>query len=866
MKKYKHLYIECLVKVDTISLNTKVFNKIKEKLNQGYTVLTATPAFMRNADYVFTTDINNERLLSRFKTIEEVESFLAKESEAIAKSGKSVQYVTNLEDVLVKKPEAEQSEPRTNTGIKVREEIQPGFFNYGLLDSSDEKIILDAAIKQTNEQGYPVKKGVVYAHWGNMWAVTDKGADAFSVFGQYLKRSKETTGFGKNLPKIDLPSSNINHNDGGKGWYDYYPTDQNGKPLKKIPQEIKDILQKKLGIDMSVYDSAIINSYGEITELTRHIDNTEDKGFAYKIPIVSISLIGDSLFWYSKPSNNPSHPLPDKEKIGLKPGQVVVFGGPSRAMAHRVENGKSRNSIDIKNSVNQLKTERINITLRRALPLSEEEYNNWVNNNKTMSNVNQQVEVETPIQQIYSQLGNKTQSENVVIVNIKTKDGKYDRDANFKEAKANNRIYSMEIDSDLSFSNPWASFERKGTIKTNTTKEAVINYIDWLTTDKFKNVKPERRKWILDILKSGQLKNRPIQYYAELKEPSHTTALDYLINKYDWNKQPESQTGVKYSIKELKQNSNIEKDAIKFIRKDRRNLDKGYFEEFSNFTPSNIEIVDDFGLKYKTVEHYYQAQKTLNLTERKQFTDKSMTAYQAKQLGKSVIKRVDWETVKFDVMREGLRQKFQDKKFMDLLKSTGNKQIIEWTWWGDKIWGMSDKTNDGANALGKLLMELRDSNQETQTTETRELIYKDKDKRILVEYPTEIKVPEINYVFNTNKLLEILKVFSVEDDGTAEDGREFDEEILDEYGMTDSQYQYALKNQKVLSYLLNAMNEEVFVDSEGNAIYFNGFNDIIIEILKRNEKLIDTKQLTLKFPDFDKGSAFEGKDDCLIKK
>jgi alkylated DNA repair dioxygenase AlkB len=680
-------------KVDTISLNTKVFNKIKEKLNQGYTVLTATPAFMRNADYVFTTDINNERLLSRFKTIEEVESFLAKESEAIAKSGKSVQYVTNLEDVLVKKPEVEQTEPRTNTGIKVREEIQPGFFNYGLLDSSDEKIILDAAIKQTNEQGYPVKKGVVYAHWGNMWAVTDKGADAFSVFGQYLKRSKETTGFGKNLPKIDLPSSNINHNDGGKGWYDYYPTDQNGKPLKKIPQEIKDILQKKLGIDMSVYDSAIINSYGEITELTRHIDNTEDKGFAYKIPIVSISLIGDSLFWYSKPSNNPSHPLPDKEKIGLKPGQVVVFGGPSRAMAHRVENGKSRNSIDIKNSVNQLKTERINITLRRALPLSEEEYNNWVNNNKTMSNVNQQVEVETPIQQIYSQLGNKTQSENVVIVNIKTKDGKYDRDANFKEAKANNRIYSMEMDSDLSFSNPWASFERKGTIKTNTTKEAVINYIDWLTTDKFKNVKPERRKWILDILKSGQLKNRPIQYYAELKEPSHTTALDYLINKYDWNKQSES-----------------------------------------------------------------------------------------------------------------------------------------------------------------------------QTTETRELIYKDKDKRILVEYPTEIKVPEINYVFNTNKLLEILKVFSVEDDGTAEDGREFDEEILDEYGMTDSQYQYALKNQKVLSYLLNAMNEEVFVDSEGNAIYFNGFNDIIIEILKRNEKLIDTKQLTLKFPDFDKGSAFEGKDDCLIKK
>jgi alkylated DNA repair dioxygenase AlkB len=369
--------------VDTISLNNRVFDKIKEKISQGYTVLTATRAFMRNADYVFTSDINNKRLLNRFKILENLEPFLVKESEAIAKSGKPVQYVTNLEDVLIKKPKVER--PETTNGVKSRQEIQPGFFDYGLLSSNDEKVILDAAIKQTNEQGYPVKKGVVYAHWGNMWAVTDKGADAMSVFGTHLKRSKETTGFGKNLPKINLPSSNINHNDGGKGWYDYYPTDQNGNALNKIPQEIKDILQKKLGIDMSVYDSAIINSYGETTELTKHIDNTEDKGFAYKIPIVSISLIGDSLFNYSKPSNNPTHYLPDKEQIKLKPGQVVVFGGPSRAMAHRVLNGKSGNSIDIKNSVNSLKTERINITLRRALPLSEEEYNNWVNSNKSLS-------------------------------------------------------------------------------------------------------------------------------------------------------------------------------------------------------------------------------------------------------------------------------------------------------------------------------------------------------------------------------------------------------------------------------------------------------------------------------------------------
>jgi len=139
---------------------------------------------------------------------------------------------------------------------------------------------------------------------------------------------------------------------------------------------------------------------------------------------------------------------------------------------------------------------------------------------------------------IYSQLG--TLTSNIVISNIKTKDGKYDRTANIKEAKVKGRVYTMEVDSDVkSFSNPWASFNRKGTIKTNSTKEAVLNYIDWLTTDKFINVKPERRAFILDILKSGKLKGRQLQYYAELGEPSHATALDYLINKYNWG-QPTS--------------------------------------------------------------------------------------------------------------------------------------------------------------------------------------------------------------------------------------------------------------------------------------------------------------------------------------
>ena len=31
------------------------------------------------------------------------------------------------------------------------------------------------------------------------------------------------------------------------------------------------------------------------------------------------------------------------------------------------------------------------------------------------------------------------------------------------------------------------------------------------------------------------MKGKPILYYKELGEPSHATALDYLINKYNWD-------------------------------------------------------------------------------------------------------------------------------------------------------------------------------------------------------------------------------------------------------------------------------------------------------------------------------------------
>ena len=99
--------------------------------------------------------------------------------------------------------------------------------------------------------------------------------------------------------------------------------------------------------------------------------------------------------------------------------------------------------------------------------------------------------------------------------------------------EGNVQIVSTRIkNSNEHFGNPFShdpEGKAHGLIKTETVKEAVERYIDWVI-----NSKEDRPEWIREQLKSGELKGKPVLYYKELGEPSHATALDYLINKYDW--------------------------------------------------------------------------------------------------------------------------------------------------------------------------------------------------------------------------------------------------------------------------------------------------------------------------------------------
>lgn len=127
----------------------------------------------------------------------------------------------------------------------------------------------------------------------------------------------------------------------------------------------------------------------------------------------------------------------------------------------------------------------------------------------------------------------------------------------------------------------------------------------------------------------------------------------------------------------------------------------------SNFYPS--PFIHD-GIEYPTVEHFFQAAKTLDIQERKAIAA-AKTPGLAKRMGRSVQLRPDWEKVKVYYMELGLRLKFANKDLAEKLLATGDEELIEGNWWCDQTWGSCNCPKHirtpGRNLLGMLLMELR---------------------------------------------------------------------------------------------------------------------------------------------------------------
>lgn len=133
-----------------------------------------------------------------------------------------------------------------------------------------------------------------------------------------------------------------------------------------------------------------------------------------------------------------------------------------------------------------------------------------------------------------------------------------------------------------------------------------------------------------------------------------------------------------------------------------------HYAFLSNF--SNSPITDGNAV-FPTVEHYFQAAKTINIDEYEQIVNAS-TPGQAKRIGKTIALRKDWEEVKEQIMLEALRKKFAIPALGKMLLSTEDEELVEGNTWHDNTWGNCTceqcKDIEGQNMLGKLLMQVRE--------------------------------------------------------------------------------------------------------------------------------------------------------------
>lgn len=152
---------------------------------------------------------------------------------------------------------------------------------------------------------------------------------------------------------------------------------------------------------------------------------------------------------------------------------------------------------------------------------------------------------------------------------------------------------------------------------------------------------------------------------------------------------------------------------------------KGENRFLSNFWPCKVVYEGEI---YPSVENAYQAAKCSEPKEMEQF--RTLSAGGAKQAGKSVSLRADWELVKDDIMYDLVSQKFRNEKLREMLLATGADKIIEGNTWGDTYWGVDLRTGKGDNRLGEILMKVRGEVAE-MGTEVSEGVVFSKEKGVI---------------------------------------------------------------------------------------------------------------------------------------
>lgn len=128
------------------------------------------------------------------------------------------------------------------------------------------------------------------------------------------------------------------------------------------------------------------------------------------------------------------------------------------------------------------------------------------------------------------------------------------------------------------------------------------------------------------------------------------------------------------------------------------------YGEFSNFALFPIVIGKH---RWKTTEHYFQAQKFADPKDVKAVRT-AKTPMIAARLGRDRKRKLrrDWESSKVGVMRTAVSAKFrQHEDLAAMLLSTGSAKLVEHTE-NDAYWG-DGGDGRGKNMLGQILMAVR---------------------------------------------------------------------------------------------------------------------------------------------------------------
>jgi ribA/ribD-fused uncharacterized protein len=148
------------------------------------------------------------------------------------------------------------------------------------------------------------------------------------------------------------------------------------------------------------------------------------------------------------------------------------------------------------------------------------------------------------------------------------------------------------------------------------------------------------------------------------------------------------------------------KDSIVFAKTDE------LFGGLSNMAPGFPLFINDNIIL--TAEALYQAMRYPLFPDIQQQIIIQNSPMTAKMISKKYQDktRQDWDEVRVKIMRWVLEVKLSQNwnKFSVLLKETGNKSIVEYST-KDQFWGAQKNHDDGlvgTNALGRLLMELRE--------------------------------------------------------------------------------------------------------------------------------------------------------------